>query len=38
MAIHGHDLRFAKAPVACKFAPGEFVIFSAMANYALSRC
>ena len=28
MAIHGHDLRFAKAPMASKFAPGEFVTFS----------
>ncbi len=29
MAIHGHDFRFAKAPMASKFAPGEFVILSA---------
>jgi len=26
--IPGRDFRFAKAPLASKFAPGEFVIFS----------
>jgi hypothetical protein len=29
--IPGRDFRFAKAPLASKFAPGEFVIFSASA-------
>ncbi len=28
--IPGRDFRFAKAPLASKFAPGEFVIFSAI--------
>ncbi len=30
--IPGRDFRFAKAPLASKFAPGEFVIFSALAK------
>jgi hypothetical protein len=30
--IPGRDFRFAKAPLASKFAPGEFVIFSALAR------
>jgi len=38
MAIRGHDLRYAKAPMASKFAPGEFVIFSALvAEIAIAR-
>jgi hypothetical protein len=33
MAIRGHDLRYAKAPMASKFAPGEFVIFSILVQH-----
>ncbi len=42
--IPGRDFRFAKAPKASKFAPGEFVIFSAPAslphyiNYPCNKC